>query len=242
MGLQMIIFTADTDWADDYILDFFFDEVEKYNSPWIIFATNKYERFQNLKKKGYEIGIHPNFIPCINRSEMNTEVERLKMIFPEATYSRSHSLMSGGPIWDALEKNGITHDFTLFNPYSESTRKRILWNGLIQVEFNWEDDFHFHIQEFNTDHSEKLIKQKDLILNFHPIHFFLNTKSKNDYNEYFSARENKQKISDLQKRNWESGFGCGNLLLNLLQNKRPFPQSSLVDEIEKLQYMDYLWS
>jgi len=51
MGLQMIIFTADTDWASDYILDFFFNEVEKYNSPWIIFATNKYERFQNLKKK-----------------------------------------------------------------------------------------------------------------------------------------------------------------------------------------------
>lgn len=70
---------------------------------------------------------------------MIAEVEKLKNIFPEATYSRSHSLLSGGPIWDALEQNGITHDFTLFNPYSESTCKRILWNGLIQVEFNWED-------------------------------------------------------------------------------------------------------
>jgi hypothetical protein len=238
----MIIYTADTDWADEYILDFFFNEVEKYNSPWIIFATNKYERFQNLKKKGYEIGIHPNFISCINRSEMIAEVERLKKIFPEATYSRSHSLLSGGPIWDALEQSGITHDFTLFNPYSESTRKRILWNGLIQVEFNWEDDFHFHIKDFNVDHSARIIKKKDLILNFHPIHFFLNTKSKNDYLEYLSVRDNRQKIGDLQKRNWESGFGCGNLLLELLQSKPSTPQSSLVDEIERLQYMDYLWT
>jgi len=172
---------------------------------------------------------------------MNAEVERLKMIFPEATYSRSHSLLSGGPIWDALEQSGITHDFTLFNPYSESTRKRILWNGLIQVEFNWEDDFHFHIEDFNVDHSARIIKKKDLILNFHPIHFFLNTKSKNDYIEYLSARGNKQKIADLQKRNWDSGFGCGNLLIKLLHNKPSENQYSIIEKINRLPSMGYLW-
>ena len=169
---------------------------------------------------------------------MIAEVERLKKIFPEATYSRSHSLLSGGPIWDALEQSGITHDFTLFNPYSESTRKRILWNGLIQVEFNWEDDFHFHIKDFNVDHSARIIKKKDLILNFHQaiaLKILICI-------EYLSVRDNRQKIGDLQKRNWESGFGCGNLLLELLQSKPSMPQSSLVDEIEKLQYMDYLWT
>jgi len=237
----MIIFTADTDWADDYILDFFFDEIQKYSSPWIIFATGKYERFQNLKKIGYEIGVHPNFIPCINRSEMISEVKRMKKLFPDAKFSRSHSLMSGGPIWDALEQSGITHDFSLFNPYSKGIRKRILWNGLIQVEFNWEDDFHFHIQDFDDHHLGKLVKQEDIVLNFHPIHFFLNTKNKDDYIEYLSNRDNKIKIVDMHKRNWERTVGCGSILLDLLNSRQSEAQYSIEERIGRIPYMDYLW-
>lgn len=238
----MILFTTDTDWAPDFILNRFFDEIAQYPAKWLIFATNDFDRLKDLVADGNEVGLHPNFVTCSSRTEMLNEVARLKELFPNAVFSRSHSLMSGGPVWDALVRNGITHDFSSFNPFSDQLRKRVLWNGLIQVEFNWEDDYHFHQQELTETDSLKFSGLKELILNFHPVHFFLNTTTKSDYEFYLENRNNKKAIVDFSKRNWEKPVGCGKLLIELLSTQPRGESIAPQSLVESIKFINYIWT
>lgn len=238
----MILFTADTDWASDEVLNFFFDEISKHDAKWLIFATNKNDRLYDLEFNGHHVGIHPNFIPCNSRSEMEKEVLRMKGIFPHAVFSRSHSLMTGGPIWDGLHKHGITHDFSAFQPEKKLPINRILWNGLTQVGFNWEDDYHFHSQEFDLVGHREIEKTVDLIVNFHPIHFFLNTIKKEDYLFYLKNKENSKLVREFQRKNWSNNIGCGKLLINLLNNRKDAVVSNPVEFVLKLPTEVYPWA
>lgn len=238
----MIFFTADTDWASDEVLNFFFDEISKYEAKWIIFATNSNDRLSDLELAGHEIGIHPNFIPCDSRTAMEKEVLRMKNLFPKSNFSRSHSLMSGGPIWDSLQKNGISHDFSYFQPTKMLPENRILWNGLIQIGYNWEDDYHFHIKDLNANHNVDLLQCNNLIVNFHPIHFYLNTITKKDYLFYLENAENAQIIEEFRKQNWTKDSGCGKLLLSLLQNRNDTVKKSPSEYIQELSIEMYSWA
>ena len=237
----MILFTSDTDFAEDFVLDFFFNLINSFNVPWVIFATNYFERFETLRKKGFEIGIHPNFIPCKNREEMISEVEKLKRIFPDARYSRSHSIMSGGPIWDALKTNQITYDFSYFHPYTDILAKRKLWNDLIQIQYNWEDDYHFHIKEFEKNDIERIQNSKQIIVDFHPIHVYLNTKNKKDYLEYLKFKHDKEMVEKFHKENWKYGYGCGNFLLEILENQEIQKVINIQDYIQNMHELNYHW-
>jgi hypothetical protein len=237
----MIFFTADTDWASEEVLNFFFDAISKFDARWLIFATNNNDRFAELESEGHEIGIHPNYIPCESRKAMEQEVFRMKNLFPDSRFSRSHSLLTGGPIWDSLQKNEISHDFSYFQPTRLSPENRILWNGLIQIGYNWEDDYHFHVKDFNEKHNLELLTCRNLIVNFHPIHFYLNTISKQDYLFYLENKNNPPKIEQFRKKNWQDKSGCGKLLLSLLKNREDFVRTSLRRHIESMTYQSYPW-
>lgn len=237
----MILFTADLDWASEEVLNFFFDSISKFEAKWIFFATNSNDRFHELEKNGHIIGIHPNFIPCTSRFDMEEEVSRMKDIFPDANFSRSHSLMTGGPIWDSLQKNGITHDFSWFQPIKEMPRNRTLWNGLKQVGFNWEDDYHFHSTDFKLRNQRMIETSQNLIVNFHPIHFFLNTSKREDYKFYLQNRDNSSRIAEFSRVNWSNELGCGRLLINLLENRDDAVNGSFNDFISNLCYEQYPW-
>jgi len=237
----MILFTCDTDWASEEVLNFFFDEISKFDSRWLVFATNSYDRFSDLELVGHEIGIHPNFIPSTSRKEMEQEVFKMKTLFPNSKFSRSHSLMSGGPIWDSLKKNDISHDFSYFQPTKLLPENRVLWNGLIQIGYNWEDDYHFHMRNLDLEHNVELIQCENLIVNFHPIHFYLNTITKQDYMFYLENLDNSRLIEQLRQENWQKESGCGKLLLNLLKNRKDAVSESLANYIENLPIQTYSW-
>jgi len=150
--------------------------------------------------------------------------------------------MSGGPIWDCLQKNGITHDFSWFQPRDVMPQNRLLWNELIQIGYNWEDDYHFHIKNFEFNDHKKILKSGNLIVNFHPIHFYLNTSKKEDYFFYLDNKHNAKKIYEFRKRNWLKKTGCGIILLELLNNRTDAISRDVKEFVLGLPLEKYPWN
>lgn len=232
-----MILTSDIDWAPEYVLEFFFSELEMYDASWIIFATGNSKILESLDKKKFTIGIHPNFLGCRSMQEVEKVVINLLNLYPNARYSRSHSLITGGPIWSALQKYGIEIDFSLFTPWDQKIIKTQLWNGLQQVSFNWEDDYQMASGRALEDQLDLINKKNQIIFNFHPIHFYLNSSSLTDYNEIKLNFDDRIKIENTHSRNWESKYGVGKLLidiLNLYRSKGPAIENSIETTLKLL--------
>jgi hypothetical protein len=114
---------------------------------------------------------------------------------------------------------GLTHDANTFIPLSSNIQVYPYhhWNGLIKVPYNWEDDVHI---EYGWDYpmAFEAIKARDHnVLDFHPIHLFLNSADMRPYNEA------KQRFSDpgvdfLEYVNHEQP-GSKDFLLELVKNE-----------------------
>ena len=87
-----------------------------------------------------------------------------------------------------------------------------IWNQLVRVTYNWEDDV--SIIYGHTDNMASIINVPGLkVFNFHPIHVFLNTES---LDRYEKTRPLHQKPKELIKHRHE-GYGTRNRLLDLLE-------------------------
>ena len=143
----------------------------------------------------------------------NKIISNIKSIVPEALSIRSHSLTQSSHLQNLFKKEGLKYDLNHFVPLNSGIELKpwILWNGLIKIPFCWEDDI--ECMYGNKTNLIELKKHSGLkVIDFHPIHIFLNTK---DLNLYQSTREFHQQPEKLIKfRNKE--YGIRNQLFELL--------------------------
>ncbi|MBN8704012.1 MAG: hypothetical protein J0M08_13170 [Bacteroidetes bacterium] len=180
----MILFTADIDWACEEVIADTISLFEKYNVKCTFFATHDSSVLKNCNKDLFEIGLHPNFNQILNgTSTKNAEqvFKELKEIYPFAKGARSHSLTQSGPILDIYKRNGMEYECNHFLPYHQGLKPFKLWNDLIRIPFNWEDDYHFALGYSFDDYLLDFNDAGLNILNFHPIHVFLNSEDNNRY-------------------------------------------------------------
>ena len=88
-----------------------------------------------------------------------------------------------------------------------------------RINFNWEDDFEFWNKNFDWDSSNLFAKIN--ILNFHPIHIFLNSNSHDKYNALMNDIDRKPlHLSDKKVLNKfkNSGVGANNYLTSIISS------------------------
>jgi len=181
--------TIDMDWAPDYILEDTYSLLFRHNikSTWMV--THKSPFLDVLiKSEIIELGIHPNFndfFDTRNSTTSDNAYDRIVSaltIVPNAKSVRSHSMTQNSRILDIFSNLGITHDCNHYIPFNSGIilKPWRIWNGLIKVPFGWEDDLDF--PNTSRKFAQNVVSFQGLrVLNFHPIHLFLNSSSNNAY-------------------------------------------------------------
>ena len=199
--MNKILITFDTDWAPDFVIEKIVENLikNKIKSTW--FITHDSPIFEKMKKNTqlFEIGLHPNFYPHSDHG--NTEeniLTNIQKLCPEATSIRMHGLYQSSNLLRKISEllPNIKVDVSLyipnikyiypFNHFTDNKRK------IKRIPFVWEDDFEFlGSQNWSLDQFSK--NQGVTILNFHPIHVYLNSASSFNYDKvkekYSSIRD-----------------------------------------------------
>ena len=176
-----ISITLDVDWAHDAVIDDTLSLLEKYSVNATFFSTHYTTTLENLNDKKYEIGIHPNFNFLLSGQARSAKsiLEEMMVLYPNALGMRSHSLTQSSLILDYAKESGIMYDSNIFHPKQPLPFRD--YSGLVRLSHCWVDlglliDKH----KFMID-SLPLNKCSNNILDFHPIHIFLNTPTVDFY-------------------------------------------------------------
>lgn len=179
------VITIDIDWVPDKVLAYTLDILLKAGVPCTLFATHATGLLSGIDRKQFEVGVHPNFNPLLNRDKgangnPREVVERLKKLFPQARGIRSHSSMVSNVLIDLFSDLGFDYESNVCLPYSRNLETLPLWNDMLRIPFNWEDYLHF---SYGNDFSGAGLDFKAglNIMTFHPVHIFLNTETRERY-------------------------------------------------------------
>jgi hypothetical protein len=185
--------TFDIDLAHDEVLEDTIDLVEEADIAATWFVTHDTTLLSRLRKnKKFEIGIHPNFNFLLqgdyrNGYKAEEVIDRLLNIVPEAKSVRSHSITQSSLLIDIFQQKGLSHDCNYFIPYNSEIEIKpwYLYNGMIEVPYLWEDDV--ELLSRNPSSIKKILFKNELsVINFHPIHVYLNTDNMDRYEETIS--------------------------------------------------------
>lgn len=216
----MILFTADIDWAPEEVISDTIQLFEKYNVCCTFFATHYSDVLIKCNRELFELGLHPNFNKLLQGSGGDPDeiLNSLKNYYPEAKGVRSHSLTQNGWLLNKYKEIGMLYEVNHFLPYHQSIFPYKLWNGLLRIPFNWEDDYHFALDlPFNNSNID--LNDTGLnIFNFHPIHIFLN--SENNV-RYLKTKDCMQDVTKLRPwQNKSNVKGTRDILIDLLEHVR----------------------
>jgi hypothetical protein len=186
---DQILVTLDVDWAPDFVIDYVSGLLieKKVKSTW--FITHDSPAIERLRQcpELFELGIHPNFKPGSTHGDNPQEViAHCLSLAPKAKSLRTHSLFQSTPILDLIIKETpCTYDVSLFLPHTPCLRPVVYVRDvgrLIRIPYIWEDDF-------ETSQSKPIWQIEPLlaigqglkVINFHPIHVYLNSKNLENY-------------------------------------------------------------
>ncbi len=213
----MILFTADIDWAPEEIIVDIIELFEQYNICCTFFATHNSPVLTGCNKDLFEIGLHPNFNPLFQGKggDAGTIISELKKHYPEAIGIRSHSLTQSGWLLNKFKEMGMLYEVNHFLPYFQGLKPFVLWNGMIRIPFNWEDDYHFALGYDFNDSRINLTDEGMNIFNFHPVHTFLNSENNDRYLRIKDFMSDTEKIKE--EVNSSKIKGTRDMLISLLE-------------------------
>jgi len=187
-----LFLTVDIDWAHDDVLSDTINLVDQAGVHATWFVTHDTPVLERLRANpNYELGIHPNFNWLLNGdprqgADARDVVARMQAIVPEARCVRSHSMAQTTVLLQIFADAGLTHDANHFIPVSAGIPLKpwLLWNGMVRIPYNWEDDVTCAYQEKSmvAPSVEETVQMGGLhVFDFHPIHVFLNTETTQRY-------------------------------------------------------------
>ena len=191
MNHKDFFLTMDVDWAPDWMIEPFLNILikEKINST--IFVTHQSNLLQNIKKNSLvEIGLHPNLeVNSTQGKNTNEIINNLKKMYPEAIAIRTHgNIQSTNLSLDFSHKYKFLVDSSLFVPYKLNFRPyRFGWdwkNKIINTPYTWEDSYEIsQIKPKLSLTNEYFKKSSYLVINFHPVHLYMNAFNYKKYRE-----------------------------------------------------------
>ena len=214
-----VCLTFDVDWACDEVIEDTLKILGAYNIPSTWFFTHHTHVIDKIRcYEQNEIGIHPNFNNILNGAVTNVNVDsilsELKLIVPDATSLRSHSLTYGDVIAKSALKHGIKTVSNILIPFQSNIilNSWIDWYGLIHIPYFFQDSVMFYLDN-NKSMVELINDYPGLkVFNFHPIHVFLNSES---IDRYENTRQFHRLPANLIKYRY-NGYGTRTRLIDLL--------------------------
>lgn len=230
------IFTLDTDWAPQFVLDSALGMLAEHGLAATVFCTGEYVFPSDVR---VEAALHPNFMPDSTQGSDPDEVlGNLKAVWPKARGSRSHRLFWHSGLRSVLLRHGIMYDCSTLLPLQPLAAPANA-GGLLHCSIWWSDNLHLlHKYPLNQFDLPGMDSPGLKILVFHPIHIFLNTASSKD------ARNLKKAIAHLPTAKLEDleplrnqGTGVGTMFLKALEyiSKTQEESMTLEDAVASFQ-------
>lgn len=218
-----IFLTFDLEWSIDPITAYVLKILDSYSIRGTFLITHFTPLLYDMLASGHELGIHPNFNKLLNNSEADGNdyysiVDDLINIVPGAKTVRSHSCVTGSNIRAYFSKVGLQYELnTIIKPQSGMVVRPWKIGDLWQVPYIFEDDVYFDGTK-TEDKDYWFMTTYDIprVMNFHPIHIFLNCES---MDRYEGAKEYLNEIdilSSFQNRNCEKK-GAEDLLRSIIE-------------------------
>jgi hypothetical protein len=218
-----LFLTFDIDWCSDEILIYLLDILEEYGVKATFFVTHKTSLLEKMRANlDIELGIHPNFNPLLNGSfqygKNATEViSYYKRIVPESISIRSHSLSHNGTFSSIYENQGLKYDCNTYIPYY-SQIKLSPWldtnENVLKIPHFFADDGVL-FQKTGLKSLSSIINKDGLkVLDFHPIHIFLNSENLERYN---NARPYLNNYDELKKHINKTAYGVKDLFIDIIE-------------------------
>lgn len=176
--------TLDVDWAPDFVIDHVAAVLHRAGVSATWFVTHAAAAVERLREAPalFELGIHPNFLPGSSHGDSVSEVlSHCMRMVPEARSMRTHSLVQSSPLLgQVVRETPIMVDVSLLLPRHQGLQPVLMplaERPLVRLPFFWEDDIEMAFAKpdwtpFCVAHSSGL-----RILNFHPIHIYLNSST-----------------------------------------------------------------
>ncbi|MCI0714849.1 MAG: hypothetical protein L0Y77_00805 [Chlorobi bacterium] len=183
-----------------------------------IFSTHNSSIISKANKNLFEIALHPNFNDLFNgnlNNSFDNILDEIMDIHPYAKGIRTHTLMQSIPILQKFADKGFIYESNNFLPYHTDLKPFKLWNGLVRIPYNWEDDVHWNYGYSFDDARVSLDSNSLTVFDFHPIHVFINTENKYRYNEAKKHYKDPQKLLELRNKEVP---GTRDLFINLLKH------------------------
>lgn len=211
------ILTLDCDWAPDFVLADVLDRVARKGAHATIFVTHPSPVLDGLGPAGrLELGWHPNFLPGSTHGSTPAEVaDHLSALVPKALSMRTHGLTGGTALFRAFLEAAphLRYDSSVYLPGQKHLSfSDVRFGGKARIKrlpIAWEDDCHLMEKGSLPHRLEDGETQGLCVLDFHPIHVWLNTADLKVY-EKLKGLGPLQKLteSDLKPfRNRASGIG-----------------------------------
>ncbi len=178
--MRVIAITLDVDWAPDFVIDAVADILIAADVRATWFVTHASAAINRLRERPdlFELGIHPNFLRGSTHGECAEDVlAHCMQVVPEAVSMRSHCLYQSGPLLEqVLRHTPITHDSSIFLTRGASVapfRHQLGGRPLVRIPYVWEDYYEMFQPEPWWNPLAQLDGSGVVVLNFHPMHVYL---------------------------------------------------------------------
>lgn len=180
------VITFDCEWAPDFVLEDVSSILIDNNVKATWFVTNESPIIKKIGKNSlFELGIHPNFFPGSSHGKTIDEVlTNMKKIVPHAKSIRTHRLIQSSPMLKKFQEYGIENDVSILLPNTINIVPHFFKHyNLYRFPFFWEDDVELAENKITTFYESIFSNNGMKILNFHPIHIYLNSINSLNYNK-----------------------------------------------------------
>jgi hypothetical protein len=203
--------TLDVDWAPEEVLASVARLIDDAGLRATLFATHESDVLAALPDTHFEIGLHPRFNGDLLEEE---PVRALKQTYPSARGARSHGLVASSRILQTYVAHGLIYESNIFLPFHDHVRPVLRFPRFASIPLTWSDDYHLLFSlpfELSAVHLEGPGLK---VLNFHPIHVFMNTESPEHYERFKTHSSDVQRMQRLKNTD---GSGLGTLFTALLE-------------------------
>ena len=189
MNAQAVI-TLDIDWAPDYAIDFAASLLIEAQVRATWFVTHDSPAVRRLRHHSnlFELGIHPNFLPGTTHGKTDSEIlSHCMELVPQARVVRTHGLVQTSNLLEKIiDETPVRLDVSLFLPHAAALEPVMYyWENqkrLVRLPYMWEDDFEMVRPDGIWDLGSLIERGTGLmIMDFHPIHVFLNSVTPSTY-------------------------------------------------------------
>lgn len=215
-----IFLTFDLDWCDDEVLAYTLDILERYDVRATFFVTHYTPLLDRMRENPkIELGIHPNFNFLLNGDfrlgkNIDEVIEFYIRIVPDAISVRSHSLTRNSYLMLALKKFGLVYELNILMLFDDNIKPFIdSVSGIVSLPHLLQDDvICMRDRDEFRQVSSRLSNSGLKILDFHPIHIFLNSSN---MSEYINAKQNNFKINANSKQRLK--YGAEDCLIEIIK-------------------------